>query len=65
MLQYWLYERAKIVEQRKGMEEKSPRAVRCDLHNISKALLETNLTEIEEEKAVSYTHLTLPTIYSV
>ena len=37
------------------MEEKTPRAVRWDLHNISKALLEINPSEIEEEK-VSIIH---------
>jgi len=32
------------------MEEKTPRAVRWDLHNINKALIEINLTDIKEGK---------------
>ena len=50
MLQYWLCKRAAIFEPRNGLENKTPLAVRWDLHNISRALIELDLTDIEEDK---------------
>ena len=50
MLQYWLCERATIFEPRNGLEDKTPQTVRWDLHNISRALIELNLNDIEEDK---------------
>ena len=58
LLQYWLCERAEIFEQRKEMEEKTLRAVRRDVHNISKDLLEIKLIHIEEEKVTIKQHYT-------
>ena len=48
MLHYWLCEKVQIVKPRKGVEDKTPRAVRWDLHNISKALEDINLSETEK-----------------
>ena len=50
MLQYWLCERAAIFELRNGLEDKTPRAVRWELKNISRALIEIDLNNVEEDK---------------
>jgi len=49
-VQYSLCERATIFEARNGLENKIPQAVRWDLHSISRALIEFDLTDIEEDK---------------
>ena len=50
MLQYWLCERAAIFEQRNGLEDKTSQAVRWDLQNISRALTEIDLNDVEADK---------------
>ena len=49
MLQYWLCERTSIFEPRKDLEDKTLRAVRWDIQNISRALIEIALNSVEED----------------
>ena len=49
MLQYWLCEIAAIFQPRNGLKE-TPWAVRWELQNISRALYEIDLNDVEEDK---------------
>ena len=48
-LQYWLCERAAIFDPRSDLEDKTLRAVRWDLQNISRALTEIDLNDLNAD----------------
>jgi len=57
-LQYWLCEKADIFEPRSGLEDKTPRAIRWDLQNISRALVEIDLNDVDAD-IVSFNYLAI------